>query len=88
MLEHLRSTRLTTKLRWIQDVPLEGAGWNKPLMQVFAAAAERVVKVLAGSGAEAVSRYGKSVHAKLGHGRLPAAWNSCILISHAGAIVT
>src|SRR5581483_2662548 len=53
-----------------QDVQLEGAGWNEPLMQLFAAAAERLVTALVGAGAEAVGRDGKSVHAKLGHGRL------------------
>jgi hypothetical protein len=53
-----------------QDVPLEGAGWNEPLVQLFAAAAERLVTALVGAGAEAVGRHGKCVHAKLGHGRL------------------
>src|SRR5688572_7644708 len=54
-----------------QDVPLEGAGWNEPLVQLFGAAAERLVTALVGAGAEAVGRHGKSVHAKLGHARLP-----------------
>src|SRR5215208_6959878 len=53
-----------------QDVPLEGAGWNEPLVQLFAAAAERLLTALVGAGAEAVGRHGKRVHAKLGHGRL------------------
>src|SRR5205085_6944601 len=52
-----------------QDVLLEGPGWNKPLMQSFAAAAERLVTTLVGAGAEAVGRHRKSVHAKPGHGR-------------------
>src|SRR3954452_11925807 len=50
-----------------QDVLLEGAGWQEPLVQLFAAAAERLVTALVGAGAEAVGRHGKSVHAKLGH---------------------
>src|SRR4051794_23183611 len=53
-----------------QDVPLERAGWNEPLVQVFAAAAERLVTALIGAGAETVRRHGKRVHAKLGHGHL------------------
>src|SRR5688572_33488924 len=53
-----------------QDVPLEGTGWKEPLVQLFAAAAQRLVLPLVGAGAEAVGRYGKGVHAKLGHKRL------------------
>ena len=43
---------------------------KEPLVQLFAAAAERLVTALVGAGAEAVGRHAKSVHAKLGHGRL------------------
>ena len=43
-----------------QDVPLEGAGWKEPLVQLFAAAAERLVTALAGAGAEAVGRHAKA----------------------------
>src|SRR4051812_10345279 len=50
------------------DVPLEGAGWNEPLVQLFAAPAQWLVTALVGAGAEAVGRHSKSVHAKLGHG--------------------
>src|SRR6478736_8611927 len=46
-----------------QDVLLEGTGWNEPLMQSFAAAAERLVTTLVGAGAEAVGRHRKSVYA-------------------------
>src|SRR6185295_3776113 len=53
-----------------QNVPLEDAGWNEPLVQLFAATAERLVTALVGAGAEAIGRHGKSVHAKLGHGHL------------------
>src|SRR4029453_14200502 len=52
------------------DVPLEGAGWKEPLVQLFAAAAQRLVTVLVGAGAKAIGRHAKGVHAKLGHGRL------------------
>src|SRR3984893_18546196 len=52
------------------DVPLEGAGWEKPLVQLFAAATQRLVTALVGAGAEAVGRHGKGAHPKLGHGRL------------------
>src|SRR4029077_17973727 len=52
------------------DLPLEGAGWKEPLVQLFAAAAQRLVLALVGAGAEAVGRHAKGVHAKLGHGHL------------------
>src|SRR6476659_5132346 len=32
------------------DVPLEGAGWNKPLVQLFPAATQRLVTALVGAG--------------------------------------
>src|SRR4029079_16214593 len=49
------------------DFPLEGAGWEEPLVQLFATAAERLVTALVGAGAEAVGRHAKGVHAKLRH---------------------
>jgi hypothetical protein len=52
------------------DVPLEGPGGKEPLVQLFGAAAKRLVTALVGAGAETVGRHGKSVHA-IGHGRLP-----------------
>jgi hypothetical protein len=45
------------------------------LVQLFAAAAERLVTALVGAGAEAVGRRGRRVHAELGHGRLLESWN-------------
>src|SRR4051812_35423934 len=53
-----------------QHIALEGAGWNKPLVQLLAATAERLVEALVGAGAEAVGRHAEGVHAKFGHGRL------------------
>src|SRR6195256_3047375 len=55
-----------------QDVPLEDPGWKEPLVQLFAAAAERLVTALVGAGAEAVGRHGKSVHAKLADAAIAA----------------
>src|SRR4051794_41882626 len=40
-----------------QDIALEGAGWKEPLVQVFAAAAKRLVTALVGAGAEAIGRH-------------------------------
>src|SRR5204862_5647049 len=60
-----------------QDLPLEGAGWKEPLVQLFAAAAQRLVTALVRAGAEAVGRHAEGVHAKFGHGCLlncVAAW--------------
>src|SRR6476619_4797238 len=45
------------------DVPLEGAGWKQPLVQLFAAAAQRLITALVWAGAKAVGRHGKGVHA-------------------------
>ena len=49
-------------------------------MQLFAAAAERLVTALVGAGAEAVGRHAKSVHAKLGHGRLLDCQSSFLVV--------
>jgi hypothetical protein len=53
-------------------------------VQLSAAAAHRLFTALVGAGAEAVGRHGKSVHAKLGHGRLLdcRCVNSWIVMSH------
>src|SRR5262245_36771150 len=50
-----------------QDFTLEDARRTKPLVQLFTAAAERMVTVLVRAGAEAVGRHAEGVHAKLGH---------------------
>ena len=67
------------------DVLLEGAGRNEPLVQLFAAAAQRVVEALVGSGAEAVRRHAEGVHAKFGHGYIPN-YTSGFLESRIGSI--
>src|SRR5262245_27941139 len=53
-----------------QDLTLKDARRTKPLVQLFTAAAERMITVLGRAGAEAVCRHAEGVHAKLGHGRL------------------
>jgi hypothetical protein len=55
-----------------QDVPLEDAGWKEPLVQVFAAAAERLVMALV--GADTVNAFTRSLDT--GISLTVAAWNS------------
>src|SRR4051812_49709983 len=46
-----------------EDVPLERAGRQKPLVQLSAAATQWLVLALVGARAEAVGRYAERVHA-------------------------
>jgi hypothetical protein len=51
------------------DLPLEGAGWKEPLVQLFAAAAERLVAALSGPApkpsADTVEAFTRSIDIRL-----------------------